>query len=206
MASANSNAFVTFALGTKVALSHHLDENPNSHRVSQSDKEVLIDWLTNPDRRPRSQEEFSRRNYVRKTFIWDEGSQTLLAIPKRDGGKNRVVITTDMIADIVEMVHEDNNHAGWDRTWEDISTSYYGILRSDVIFLLKQCQNQHCTQNPSKRPKDSAKAFTQSQQTDNQFIGLVNTEHLQFDNSALDLSEDGMNEGENFDWRTDSVC
>lgn len=188
-----------------MALSHHLDENPNSRRVSQNDKEVLIEWLTDPDRRPRSQEEFSRRNYVRKSFIWDEKNQTLLAVAKKDGGKNRVVITTDMIADIVEMVHKDNNHAGWDRTWDDVSTSYYGILRSDVIFLLKQCQNRHCTQNPSKRPKGSAAAMVQSQQTDHGFIDFLNTDHMQYNNSTLDVPEDDMHGDGNLHWRTDSA-
>ncbi|KAH8708498.1 hypothetical protein GQ44DRAFT_715335 [Phaeosphaeriaceae sp. PMI808] len=206
MTSASSNGFVTFTLGTRVAFSHYLCENPNNRRVSQSDKEMLIEWLTNPDRRPQSQEEFSRRNYVRKTFIWDEKSRNLLAIAKKDGGKNRKVITTDMIADIVEMVHEDNNHAGWDTTWKSVSTSYYGILRADVIFLLKQCQNQHCSQNPSKRPKGSAPTMVQSQQSDHEFIDFLNTEHVQYDNFKLDVLEVDMHGGGNLDWRTDSAC
>jgi hypothetical protein len=192
MTSASSNDFVIFTLGTRVAFSHHLCENPNNRRVSQSDKEMLIEWLTNPDRRPQSQEEFSRRNYVRKTFIWDEKSQNLLAIAKKDGDKNRIVITTDTIADIVEMVHKDNGHAGWDKTWKDVSTSYYGILRSDVIFLLKQCQNQNCTQNPSKRPKGSTARMVESEQTDYEFSDFLNTDNVQYDNFTLDVSENDM--------------
>ena len=74
-----------------------------------------------------------------------------MSVPKKAGDKARQVVTTDKIADVVEKVHTDNGHAGWDATWKDISTSYYGILRSDVIFLLKQCQI--CSGNPSKRPK-----------------------------------------------------
>ncbi|KAH6694339.1 hypothetical protein BKA61DRAFT_711875 [Leptodontidium sp. MPI-SDFR-AT-0119] len=195
MASASSNDLVAFTLGTRVAFSQYLSENPNNRRVSQNDKEMLIEWLTNPDRRPQSQEEFSRRNYVRKTFIWDEKSQILLAVAKKDGDKSRKVITTDMIADIVETVHKDNNHAGWDATWKDVSTSYYGILRADVIFLLKQCQNQHCSQNPSKRPKGSTPTAIQSQQSDHEFIDFLS--HHQ---------EDDMYGGGNPDWRTDSAC
>ncbi|KAK1140902.1 hypothetical protein N8T08_009775 [Aspergillus melleus] len=68
-------------------------------------------------------------------------------------GAERVVITEDSIPAVVEAAHEHNGHAGWDGTWRDISTSYYGILRSDVIFLLRRCQI--CAHNPSKRPKSS---------------------------------------------------
>lgn len=62
-------------------------------------------------------------------------------------------MTEDMIAEVVESAHERNGHLGWDATWRDISASYYGIMRADVIFLLKQCQI--CAHDPSKRPQSS---------------------------------------------------
>jgi len=197
MTSASSNDSVTFTLGTRVAFLQHMRENPNNRRVSQREKEIIIEWLTNPHKRPSSQEEFSRRNYVRKTFAWDEKSQTLLAVAKEDEGKNRTVITTDMIADVVEIVHKESGHsghAGWDATWKDVSTSYYGILRSDVIFLVKQCQV--CAENPSKRPKGSATTVQQFQQTDHEFVDFLNTGDVQYDNSALDVPENDKHGGE----------
>jgi hypothetical protein len=197
MTSASSNDAVTFTLSTREAFLQHLRGNPNNRRVSQSDKEILIEWLTNPHKRPSSQEEFSRRNYVRKTFAWDEKSQTLLAAAKKDGGEKRTVITTDMIADVVEIVHRDSGdegHGGWDATWEDVSTSYYGILRSDVIFLVKQCQ--FCAENPSKRPKGSATTMLQFQQTDHEFLDFLNTGDVQYNNSALDVPENDKHGGE----------
>ncbi len=190
MTSASSSDSVTFTLGTRAAFLQHLRENPNNRRVSQSDKEILIEWLTNPHKRPSSQEEFSRRNYVRKTFAWDEKSHTLLAVAKEDEGKNRAVIITDMIADVVETVHKESGpsgHAGWDTTWKNVSTSYYGILRSDVIFLVKQCQV--CAGNPCKRPKGSAATVPQIQQTSHEFIDFLNTGDVQYDTSALDVQE-----------------
>lgn len=197
MTSASSNDSDTFTLGTRVAFLQHLRESPNNRRVSQNDKEMLIEWLTNPHKRPSSQEEFSRRNYVRKTFAWDEKSQTLLAVAKKDEGKNRMVITTDMIANVVEIVHKqsgDHGHGGWDATWKDVSTSYYGILRSDVIFLVKQCQV--CAGNPSKRPKGSAARMLQFQQTDHEFVDFLDTGNVQYDNSALDVLENDKHGGE----------
>ena len=137
----------------KAAFPHYLRENPSNHRISQAERANLIDWLTNPHRRPSSQPEFSRRNYARKTFSYDEENDDLFAVAKKDEEKNRRVVTEDMIVDIVETVHQDNGHAGWDATWKDVSKSYYGILRSDVIFLLKQCRT--CAANPRKRPKGS---------------------------------------------------
>lgn len=135
---------------SKQAFSRHLRDNSSSRRVCQSDKENH-QWLTNPLKRPTSQSDFSRRNYVRRSFIWEFESQKLLAKAKGEKDVQRVVIFDDEIADIVEWVHESNGHAEWDSTWREISTSYYGILRSDVIYLLKE--HRICARDPSKRPE-----------------------------------------------------
>jgi len=158
MYSGFSNHLVTITQDTKTAFLQYLRENPNSRRVSSTDKENLILWLIDPDKRPSSQKESSRRHYIRKTFTWNEEAQVLLAIKKRDEEKYREVVTEDMIADVVGSVHENNGHAGWDATWKDVSSSYYGILRADVIFLLKRCQI--CAENPRKRPKNSSNAMS----------------------------------------------
>ncbi|KAJ5154426.1 uncharacterized protein N7500_009865 [Penicillium coprophilum] len=147
----SSQALAPFTPQTKEKFLQFLLENPSTRRVSRHGTESLLEWLTNPLKRPTSQTEFSRRNYVRKTFVWDMDSQKLLAKPKSSEACYRVVVFEDKIADTVESVHESNGHAGWDGTWKSISSSYYGILRSDVIYLLKQCQI--CAHDPSKRPK-----------------------------------------------------
>lgn len=147
----SSQDLVSFHPQTKEAFLQYLLENPSSRRISRHDRENLLEWLTNPSKRPTSQAEFSRRNYIRRTFTWDAESQNLLANPKSGEGGHRVVVFEDRIADTVEWVHESNGHAGWDNTWKNISISYYGILRSDVIYLLKKCQI--CAHDPSKRPK-----------------------------------------------------
>ena len=188
MASAPSNKYDTFTLATREEFSQYVRENPNNRRVSPSDKDILIGWLTN--QRPSSQEEFSRRNYVRKTFTWNEANQTLRAVAKKDDSQDRVVITTDMIEDVVERVHKDSGdsgHGGWDATWKDVSASYYGILRSDVIFLVKQCQI--CAQNPSKRPKGSPAAILYPQHTNQEFLDFVNLSDVQYHGSILDEPE-----------------
>ena len=198
MTSASSKRFDTFILATREAFSQYLHENPNNRRVSQSDKDILLEWLTNPNKRPSSQEEFSRRNYVRKTFTWDEASQSLLAVAKKDEGEDRTVITTDMIADVVEIVHKasgDSGHGGWDATWKEVSTLYYGILRSDVIFLIRQCQI--CTQNPSKRPKGSAATVLHLQHPTNpEFLDFVDTGNVQYDYPILDEPENEEHQGD----------
>lgn len=144
---------ITFSPDTKLSFSQYLHDAPNSRRVSQDERENIIKWLTDPHKRPSSQAEFSRRNYVRKNFAWEEENRCLIAVPKKGEEKKRIVVTEDMIFDTVQYVHQNNGHAGWDYTWRDISTSYYGILRSDVIYLLKQCRL--CALNPTKRPKSS---------------------------------------------------
>ncbi|CAI7636172.1 unnamed protein product [Penicillium palitans] len=139
----SSQAGVSFYPHTKEAFLQYLRDKPSSRRVSRNERESLLEWLMNPSKRPTSQTEFSRRNYVQKTFTWDTESQKLLAKPKSTGGY-RVVIVEENIADTVEWVHESNGHAGWDSTWRSINTSYYGILRSDI-----------CAHIPCKKPKKS---------------------------------------------------
>lgn len=161
----------TFSQNTKTAFFQYLHANPNNRRVSQTEKNNLIQWLINLDRRPSSQQEFSRRNYARKSFSWDDNTQSLLKIPS-NGTKGRMVVTEDAIASVVELVHNNNGHSGWDATWKDVSTSYYGILRADVIFLLKQCQV--CADDPRKRPKGLAVARPEIQLADESTSGVLN--------------------------------
>ncbi|KAA8623481.1 hypothetical protein PtrV1_04787 [Pyrenophora tritici-repentis] len=149
-----NNYTTTFTQITKDAFICYLKQNPNKRRVNQDEKDNIVEWLTDPHKRPSTQQGFSRRNYVRKTFAWDGSTGILFAVAKKDTEKRRVVVTESNIADVVESVHNSNGHAGWDATWKDINSSYYGILRADVITLLKDCQV--CLHNPRKRPKGSA--------------------------------------------------
>ena len=98
------------------------------------------------------------------------------------------MVTEDMIADIVQHVHEDNDHAGWDATWKDVSSLYYSILRADVIFLLKQCQI--CASNTRKRPKNSAAAVPNFQLLDHNIDNILNIDNLIRYNCTRNVLED----------------
>ncbi len=99
-----------------------------------------------------------------------------------------------MIADVVDFVHKGNGHAGWDATWKDVSNLYYGILRSDVIFLLKRCQI--CASNPSKRPKGSAAIMRSPQLVDQEPENSVNTGSMRYDISDCNSSGNNICPGE----------
>ncbi|KAK5093559.1 hypothetical protein LTS08_008883 [Lithohypha guttulata] len=124
----------------RVSLALFIAEHPSPRRVSRIEERNIIDWLNNPDRRPTTQEEFSRRNYVRKSFVWDEHESKLLTTGKNGSGHLRVVVLTDEIVDVVERVHQASGHSGWDATWNTINDLYYGILRH-VVFVLKILEN-----------------------------------------------------------------
>ena len=160
-----------FTSETRETFLAHVHENPKNRRLTQDEKRAVIEWLTDPNKRPSSQKEFSRRNYIWKNFLWDEQNQSLFAFAKEKHDVRRTVITEDMIADAVEYVHGSNNHAGWDLTWKHISSSYYGILRSDVIFLLKKCQI--CALDPCKRPKAPKLAASSSAPVDHDFLNML---------------------------------
>lgn len=104
-----------------------------------------------------------------------------------------MVVTEDMIVDVVESVHEGNSHVGWDVTWKAVSTSYYGIPRSDLIFLLKRCQI--CAQTPSKRPKGSATNVLNTQAVDQEILELPNTGDVQYDDWAWYTPENEEHQG-----------
>ena len=148
-----SNSTVVFDSEIRRAFLRYVSDNPSNRRISRAEGDTIIGWIVDPSKQPCSQKESSRRNYVRKTFILKEDTRSLLAAGKTQGDKYRTVVTEDAIVDVVESIHNQNGHLGWDATWKDVSTSYYGVLRSDVIFLLKRCDI--CSRHPSKRPKSS---------------------------------------------------
>ncbi|KAL6718384.1 hypothetical protein ACLMJK_004473 [Lecanora helva] len=166
--SASSNKNAIFDTNSRAAFLLYVKKNPSNRRVSQVDKDNMMKWITNTSERPSSQQEFSRRNYVQKAFKLDENTKGLVAVGKSDEDKCRPVVTEDMILDVVESAHVQNGHLGWDATWRDITASYYGILRSDVIFLLKQCKI--CAHNPSKRPRSAANLNSDSQMLDPEIL------------------------------------
>ena len=143
-----------FTPGTREAFAEHLQSNPNARRISVTEKQRLLEWLSPLSTTPSSQKDFSRRNYARRSFAWDPQIQNLVTVPKKENGLSRFVVTEEAIMDSIEKIHISNGHAGWDATWKDISSIYYGILRADVIFLLKRCAV--CAPNPRKRSKSSS--------------------------------------------------
>ncbi|ETR99770.1 hypothetical protein M419DRAFT_10706 [Trichoderma reesei RUT C-30] len=128
----------------------YLKSTPNKKHISREEKWKLVAWLADPNARPTCQKDYSRRNYAQKTYRWDENTQKLFAIPKKDKTGDRIVITEDEILRVVESVHT-VDHGGWDATWESVSKKYCGIVRSDIIFLVKRCGM--CIIDPRKRAK-----------------------------------------------------
>ncbi|KAI1323736.1 hypothetical protein F5Y16DRAFT_382986 [Xylariaceae sp. FL0255] len=153
----------TFICGTRSSFMEHLREHPNSRRVSEAEKNNILGWLRDVSKRPTCQKDFNRRNYVQRSFSWNEITQSLVATAKSSQENDRLVVTEDKIFETVEPVHLQNQHAGWDATWKIISCTYYGILRSDMIFLLKRCE--FCSRNPNRRPKRPATSAAQSSYT-----------------------------------------
>ncbi|TFB01830.1 hypothetical protein CCMA1212_006527 [Trichoderma ghanense] len=128
----------------------YLKATPNKKHISQEEKYKLVAWLADPNAKPTCQKDYSRRNYAQKTYRWDENRQELWAIAKNDKGKDRIVITEDEILQVVEKVHT-TNHGGWDATWDRVNQKYCGIVRSDIIFLVKRCGL--CQSDPRKKAK-----------------------------------------------------
>lgn len=144
-----------FSSSVREAFAQYIQQFPNNRRISQAEATTIIEWLTTRDAsKPSSQQESSRRHYIRKHFVWDSTEARLCALVRgKEAEAKKEVVTQDRIADMVEAIHVGNGHGGWDATWNDTTNSYYGILRADVIFLVKQCII--CAQDPRKRPKST---------------------------------------------------
>ena len=98
---------------TNGALLHFFVDHPNNRRISLAEKEKVIGWLTNAAPASSSQE-FSRRNYTRKTFTWEKDTQQLFTTAKNKDGHARLVVTWDEIVKTVRSIHQNNGHAGWE--------------------------------------------------------------------------------------------
>ncbi len=170
-----------FSPSVRVEFLQYIHQNPNSRRVSQTERELLIEHITSTVSQPANQRESSRRHYVRKNFIWDAEGGSLRAVPKGTQTKDREVVTMDNIVGVVEAVHRSNAHAGWDATWREVSSSFYGILRADVIFLLKRCPV--CARDPRKRPKSHLPTMDQLDDAER---------HTECPNTLNDLLQDDL--------------
>lgn len=135
----------------------YLNSNPSTRRIDSSERLDIIAWLRDEDRRPSSQKDQSRRNYVRKTFACNKSDGMLRTQMKGSDQLEKIVVLQDDIIGVVQDIHEEINHAGWDATWSTLSSRYHGILRNDVIFLLRECQV--CKHDPRKRQKNPTNLF-----------------------------------------------
>jgi hypothetical protein len=145
---------VIFSDEDRAAFEKYACDSPNTRRSTPARKDVWLHWLASSDGRSLNQREHNQRHYVRKTFALDSSNQQISTQPRDDEECARLVVTTDMIVDVIELVHVASGHRGWDATWKDISSSDYGILREDVIFLLRRWHV--CLRDPRKRPKSGA--------------------------------------------------
>ncbi|KAL4918663.1 hypothetical protein BDW62DRAFT_60655 [Aspergillus aurantiobrunneus] len=141
-----------FTEAAKELFIQHLKDHPSCRRLSSAEKKDVIEWLTDPDRKPSSQREYSRRSYVRHKFIWDGKERCLWAKKVNNNGKNRIVVAQEDIAEVVQTEHRRNHQAGLKEIWKNISTSYHGILQSDVKYLLPKCRV--CRGDPPELPKN----------------------------------------------------
>lgn len=143
---------ISFSPSTRTAFIRHLSENPNNRHISQVERDNIVEWLTNPLQRPSTQKSSADgtafgellNGIITSSFCW---------LWERPISRSRVVVTGDRIVDLVDLIHQQNSLAGWDATWGTLSSSFYGAVRSGLIFLiflLKRCQI-----SPSKRPKGS---------------------------------------------------
>lgn len=135
----------------RTQFAEHIDATQTKRRITVDSFNWLIELLADPPPRKRSQKDYSRRSYVLKTFEYRETEGILVAKRREGESQDRPVVIVDDIMRVVEEEHLRLGHAGWDATWKGVSSRYCGILRIDVIFLLKRCPA--CLKNPRKQSR-----------------------------------------------------
>ncbi|KAL7921377.1 hypothetical protein ACQKWADRAFT_313962 [Trichoderma austrokoningii] len=197
----------------------YLREYTNKKHISEERKKNLIRWLDDTLPKPQNQPEYSLRNYTCKTYRWDKETRILWGIGKpeklekptksgrRKGGwkgkgeienesqdgqlPDRLVVTKDEILGVVEKIHMANQHGGVDATWNEISSKYCGIVRTDVIFLLKRCYI--CDLMPRKGARRTANRAGGASASSSSAAGPSSQQQQQF------FGQQQAPKGQNFD-------
>jgi hypothetical protein len=147
-----------FSVETRAAFLKHIESTSQQRnaRISPTEKQEIIDWLTHSGRKPSCRNEMNRRTWIRRNFTWDDEKKRLLY---GAGKKKRKVISTNEIVSVVERTHKKTKHGGVTPTWIPIRKKYHGVLQVDIGFLLKRCEV--CAHLPAKRAKGATQRNAQ---------------------------------------------
>ena len=133
-------AIPAFNEATRTAFAAYLEVNEHRYQITDSTYEQYITYLTNALYEPSSRADQAKRAFVKTSFQMDEGGYALQACATERHKQARLVIMQSSIFDIIQEEHCRIGHAGVHPTWAAVSQGYYGIIRTEIIWLLKRCQ------------------------------------------------------------------
>ena len=77
---------------------------------------------------------------MKANFKTDELGLAIYALATKKHPMERLVIMESSILDVIQEEHSRIGHAGVHATWAAVSKGFYGIIQSEVMWLLKRCQ------------------------------------------------------------------
>ena len=116
-------------------------KNESRERMTASEKERGIRWLTEfiPERLDGALSK--KRSWIKADFVYEKGK--LFRRPGKVRTAKREVVSEDRIFDTIARVHNSLGHVGQHATGTHISREYYGIATQEVYFLVKLCEICH---------------------------------------------------------------
>ena len=151
MTSTSNRPLEPFSSDARDGFTVYLIENKSKPRLTVTNKEDIISWLTDASRHPKDNKEANNRKQAKETFRWDSEKRILYTLPTEKHPQEREIVVESRIYEIIAYKHDLTGHAGMDATWSAIERHYYGIVRNEVRELVKKCQV--CARKASNRSR-----------------------------------------------------
>ena len=126
------------------------DDHKNKYRLSHRQRGLIIYYLRNPQASTASDSDRNTKHRAKKLYYLDRHENLMRKGEVEDGVRmpDRKVVCLGSIYKIVMDLHQEKLHAGRDKLWAELHTTYYGISRPEVMWILDRCE--HCLQHRGK--------------------------------------------------------
>ncbi len=140
----------------------YIDARPSKYQLRPGERPLIMEFLLNLDRRPRSPEESRIRTKALGFFVVDGQLHKL----GQSGEDSRRYVEREEAFRLIIRTHDRLCHAGYRKTWEEIDEGHYGIPRHYVLWITNNCL--YCLHNQPTppvpiQPNVSARTFERVQ-------------------------------------------
>lgn len=150
-------------------------EGYNCHWRIPSDKHTrMCTLLDNPSTAQNSNDR-NLYQWAKKSFELRENGRVLYRSPEKGYDDFRRVIWPTEVSDVIARVHLKNLHTGRDKTWVELDKRFYGLNKSEVMWVIDHCA--YCLANKATATKAPLEPIISNQIFERVQIDLVDMRH-----------------------------